>query len=88
MFLKTIFHFIDGKTQAQRGTVTYSRSQYLTLMNISQKHQGVCMYTNVYHSIFLPTGKIMFFEISRIGEFYNQNLKTLWGEIRLRILKL
>lgn len=51
-------------------------------MIISQKYQGVCMYADVYHSIFLTTRKITCFESFRIGEFYNQILrhyKGKWG---------
>ena len=48
-------------------------------MNISQKYQGVCMYADVYHSIFLTTRKIMCFESFRIGEFYNQTLRHYKG---------
>lgn len=48
-------------------------------MNISQKYQGICMYADVYHSIFLTTRKIMCFESFRI-EFYNQTLRYYKGK--------
>lgn len=57
--------FYKWKTQAQRRSATYSGSQYLILMNKSQKYPYVSMCANVYHSIFLPTRKIMFLERSR-----------------------
>ena len=50
-------------------------------MIISQKYQGVCMYADVYHSIFLTTRKITCFESFRIGEFYNQILRHYKGNL-------